>query len=384
MKIVCAPQSFKGSISASGVANAMADGIRKVDPDAEIILVPVADGGDGTLETLVESTGGQVHISNVTGPNNQKVLCEWGALGDNHTAVIEMARSSGLALVDESDRKPLTATTYGLGEVIKEVLGLGFRNFIIGIGGSATNDGGAGMAQALGVHLLDDAGNEIDRGGMELNQLETINLSSLDSRVSESTFMVACDVNNPLCGPEGASAVYGPQKGATPEMVKLLDNGLSNLAKVIKNDIGIDMIDMSGSGAAGGLGGGLVAFVNGILRPGVDIVLEAVGLKEKMESADLVITGEGQMDFQTVYNKAPIGVGKMAKSLGIPTLGISGSLGKGFGDVHDHGIEAALNITNAPMNLSEANERASELISSATEQALRTMKIGARVFRENI
>ena len=384
MKVVCAPQSFKGSISALGVANAMANGIRNVEPDAEVILVPVADGGDGTLETLVESTGGRVHASTVTGPNNEKVLCEWGALGDNHTAVIEMARSSGLAIVNESDRKPLSATTYGLGEVIKEALELGFRNFIIGIGGSATNDGGAGMAQALGVHLLDDADNEIDRGGMELNRLESINLSSLDSRGSESTFMIACDVNNPLCGPEGASAVYGPQKGATPKMVQLLDNGLSNMAKVIKNDIGIDIMDMSGAGAAGGLGGGLVAFVNGTLRPGVDIVLEAVGLKEKMYDADLVITGEGQMDFQTVYSKAPIGVAKMAQSLGIPTLGISGSLGDGFRDVHDHGIEAALNITNAPMNLSEANERASELISSATEQALRTMKIGARIFGKNI
>ena len=256
------------------------------------------------------------------------------------------------------------------------------KNFIIGIGGSATNDGGAGMAQALGVHLLDSEGNEIKRGGLELNKLQSINLSELDGRVHDSKFMVACDVSNPLCGPEGASAVYGPQKGATPEMIELLDSGLSNMSTVVKHDVGLEIMDMAGAGAAGGLGGGLVAFINGTLRPGVDIVLDAVQLQEKMIGADLVITGEGQMDFQTVYSKAPIGVAKMANSMGIPVIGISGSLGKGFEEVHDHGVQAAISIINAPMKLSEASERARGLVSSATEQALRIMRIGVKVFDE--
>ncbi len=380
MKVVIAPQAFKGSIGALDVATAIGEGVRRVIPDADLELVPVADGGDGTLETLVEATGGEIRTATVTGPLGETVTAQWGALGDGATAIIEMARTSGLAMVPHEKRDPRTTTTYGLGEAIKNALDAGFRAFILGIGGSATNDGGAGVAQALGVRLLDDEGHDLSHGGAALARLDRIDMSGLDSRVSESRFSVACDVNNPLTGPEGASAVYGPQKGATPEMVAQLDAALARLAEVVKRDIGAEINDIPGAGAAGGLGGGLIAFVDGTLRAGVDIVLDTVELESKLKGADLVITGEGQMDFQTVYNKAPIGVARMAKANGIPVIAISGSLGRGFSDVHEHGIDAVLPITSAPLTLDEASERAAELAASAAEQALRLMKAGARVF----
>ena len=383
MKIVIAPQTFKGSISALEVARAMSEGVRRVERDAETVLVPVADGGDGTLETLVESSAGEIRTSEVTGPLGEKVTARWGAMGDGNTAVIEMARTSGLALVPIEKRNPLKTTTYGLGEVIKHALEAGFRRFIVGIGGSATNDAGAGMAQALGVRLQDKAGEDLPFGGAALARLERIDTTGLDPRAKQSQFSVACDVNNPLTGPEGASAVYGPQKGATPQMVAQLDGALVNLAQVVNRDLRIQINDVTRSGAAGGLGGGLIAFLNADLRAGVDIVLDTVGLDRQLEGADLVITGEGQMDFQTVYNKAPIGVAKMAKARNIPVVSISGSFGEGFTDVHQHGIDAAAAITSAPMSLEEASTQAADLITSATEQALRLMKVGSRVFHED-
>ena len=380
MKVVIAPQTFKGSISALEVAGAMSEGVRRVIGEAETVLVPVADGGDGTLETLVEASAGEVHTSEVTGPLGESVTASWGAMGDGNTAVIEMARTSGLALVPAEKRDPLLTTTYGLGEVIARALDAGFRSYIIGIGGSATNDGGAGMAQALGVRLLDAEGGDLPFGGAALARLHRIDMSGLDPRTGQSQFSVACDVNNPLTGPEGASAVYGPQKGATPDMVAQLDDALAHLADVAKRDIGADINDVPGAGAAGGLGGGLIAFLNGSLRPGVDIVLDAVGLDKHLERADLVITGEGCLDYQTVYDKAPIGVARRAKARGIPVISISGSLGERHTEVHRHGIDAASAITYAPMGLDESSERAHELIAAATEQALRFMRVGAQVF----
>ena len=377
MKIVIAPDSYKGSIYASDAARAMEDGVRRVLPDAEVVLVPVADGGDGTLETLVETSGGRIITSDVTGPLGEPVSAQWGAMGDGVTAVAEMARTSGLALVRLEDRDPLNATTYGLGEVILEALEAGYRRFILGIGGSATNDAGAGMAQALGVRLLDADGAELQPGGAALARLARIDTSGLDSRAVEAEFDVACDVNNPLTGPEGASAVYGPQKGATPEMIKQLDAALANFAEVVKRDLGADVDGVPGSGAAGGLGGGIMAFLGGRLRPGVDIVLDTVDLESRLDGADLIITGEGCMDFQTVYNKAPIGVARLAGERNIPVIGVSGSLGDGFTDVHEHGIAAAVAITHAPMTLDEATDRVAELIASATEQAVRLVRVGA-------
>ena len=380
MKVIIAPQTFKGSISALEVAAAMAEGVKRAVPDADTELVPVADGGDGTLETLVEATGGEVHTASVTGPLGDRVEAGWGALGGGRTAVVEMARTSGLALVSPGERNPLTATTYGLGEIIAQALDAGFRSFIIGIGGSATNDAGAGMAQALGVRLLDSHGSDLPPGGAALARLERIDMSGLDSRARESTFSVACDVSNPLTGPEGASAVYGPQKGATPEMVAQLDAALSHMAEVALRDLGKSISEVAGAGAAGGLGGGMIAFLGGTLRAGVDIVLDAVDLRSHLEGADLVITGEGQLDFQTVYNKAPIGVARLAKERGIPVIAVSGSLGKGFTDVHEHGIDAALAITPAPITLEESSRQARELAASAAEQAMRLISIGPRVF----
>ena len=377
MKIVIAPDSYKGSIYASDAARAMEVGVRRVLPDAEVVLVPVADGGDGTLETLVETSGGRIITSDVTGPLGEPVSAQWGAMGDGVTAVAEMARTSGLALVRLENRDPLNATTYGLGEVILEALDAGFRRFILGIGGSATNDAGAGMAQALGVRLLDAGGAELPPGGAALARLASVDASGLDPRAADADFDVACDVNNPLTGPEGASAVYGPQKGATPEMVEQLDAALANFAEVVKRDLGADVDGVPGSGAAGGLGGGIMAFLEGRLRPGVDIVLDTVDLASRLDGADLIITGEGCMDFQTVYNKAPIGVARLAGERNIPVIGVSGSLGDGFTDVHEYGIAAAVAITHAPMTLDEATDRVAELIASATEQAVRLVRVGA-------
>ena len=380
MKILIAPQAFKGSISAVDVAAAMREGVLRVLPDADISAVAVADGGDGTLETLVEGSSGEIHHIEVTGPLGELRTAEWGAMGDGSTAVIEMARTSGLALVPDEKRDPLITTTFGLGEAIIHAIDAGFRRFIIGIGGSATNDAGAGMAQALGVRLLDSAGRDLEFGGAALSRLNRIDMSGLNDAVRSCEFLVACDVNNPLTGPTGASAIYGPQKGATSEMIERLDAALLHFAEVVKRDIGVEINDIPGSGAAGGLGGGMIAFTNGELRAGVDIVLDTVRLNDYLAGCNLVITGEGSMDHSTIYNKAPVGVAERAKRLGIPVVGISGSLGAGFQDVHEHGIDALAAITAGPMTLDEASERAAELIANTTEQVLRFMKAGSRVF----
>ena len=376
MKIVIAPQTFKGSISALDAATAMREGVLEVFPNADTLLVPVADGGDGTLETLVDGSGGEIREAEVTGPMSERRTAQWGAMGDGVTAVIEMARTSGLALVRLDQRDPLNATTYGLGEIIGEALNNGFRQFIMGIGGSATNDAGAGMAQALGVRLLDGEGCELRHGGAALANLAHIDMSRADPRIGVSRFLVACDVNNPMTGPEGASAVYGPQKGATPEMAQTLDDALLHFSKVVSHDIGAEINEMQGAGAAGGLGGGMVAFLGAELRAGVDIVLDAVGLDDALEGADLVLTGEGALDYQTVYSKAPIGVAERARRRGIPVVAIAGTLGDRYRLVHEHGIEAALAITSAPMSLEEASSRSAELIADTAAQALRLIRMG--------
>ncbi len=376
MKILVAPQEFKGSISALSASEAAKNGILRVFPKAEVVLCPVADGGDGTLETLVEVSGGEVRTCSVQNPIGETIQAQWGAMGDGATAVIEMARTSGLALLSLDERDPLNASTYGLGQAISEALNEGFRKFIVGIGGSATNDAGAGMAQALGANLLDDRGNTISFGGAALSNLQTVDISNMDSRIKDSKFLVACDVSNPLTGEEGASAVYGPQKGATPEMVQKLDDALSNFAAVVKKDLKKDVSEMSGAGAAGGLGAGMMAFMGAELKAGVDIVLDTVNLRDKLTSVDLVITGEGGMDFQTIYNKAPIGVARIASEHNIPTIAIAGLLGSNFKIVHEHGIRAATSIVNGPITLEEASDRAFELISDSVEESLRFISVG--------
>ena len=376
LKVVAAPQTFKGSISALNAAEAISIGVKNIYPSAEVLLCPVADGGDGTLETLVEVSNGNIVECVVEGPTGTPVEAQWGAMGDEQTAVIEMARTSGLALLDLNERDPLNASTYGLGEAILSALDQNYRKFIIGIGGSATNDGGAGMAQAVGISLKDEFGIEIPRGGAALSKLHSIDTAGIDPRIKQSEFMVACDVNNPLTGPEGASAVYGPQKGATPEMITQLDEALKNFAETILRDLGEEVEHISGAGAAGGLGAGMMAFMGGTLKPGVDIVLDTVGLADKLKGTDIVITGEGGIDFQTVYDKAPIGVAKLAKNLGIPTIALAGLVGKDFQVVHREGIESVFSIVNGPMTLENASSNAHRLIVESTEQVMRLLRVG--------
>ncbi len=377
-KVVIAPQAFKGSLSALEIARAIEAGVLQAAPDVQTVLVPVADGGDGTLQALVDSSGGKIITSTVTGPLRQPVQAQWGAMGDGVTAVIEMARASGLALLMREERAPLIATTLGTGELIKIALDSGHRKFIVGIGGSATNDGGAGMAQALGARLLDRQGLELPPGGAALAHLDRIDISGMDTRLAAAAFTVACDVNNPLCGDTGASAIFGPQKGATPDMVKQLDAALWHFADIIQRDLRQDVRNRAGAGAAGGLGAGLMAFVDADLRAGVDIMLEAVGLAAKLDNADLVITGEGQIDRSTAFNKAPVGVAALAKPRNIPVIAIAGSIGDGYERVHSLGIDAVFSLVTGPMALDEAMNRTRELIARTTEQAVRAVMIGTR------
>ena len=375
-KILLSPQEFKESLSGYEVASAMKDGILRVDPLVNIEISPVADGGDGTLKTMVDVTNGNIVEETVENPLGDQIQAEWGKLGTSQTAVIEMARTSGLALLSLDQRDPLKATTYGLGEIILDALDHGFRKFIIGIGGSATNDAGAGMAQALGVGLFDSSGKTLGFGGQALEDLDSIDFDSIDPRLKDSTFLIACDVNNPLIGPEGASYIYGPQKGADEEKIQILDQALSNFGEIVEKQLGIHVLTVPGSGAAGGLGAGFLAFLNAQLKTGVDIVLDQVKIEEKLEGVDLVITGEGAIDFQTIYNKAPIGVAKLAQKYSIPTVGIAGMLGKDYTLVHNEGLQAVRSITTGPMSLQDASKSASQLISEAVEQSLRFIQVG--------
>lgn len=376
MRIVVAPDSFKGSVSALGVANAMEKGILTVFPDAEVLKAPIADGGEGTVEALVEATGGQIIYEEVTGPLGEPVKAYWGILGDGETAVIEMAAASGLPLVPKEKRDPRVTTTYGTGQLIKSALEKNIKKIIIGIGGSATNDGGAGMAQALGVRFFDAAGSELPQGGAALANLAKIDLSNMDPKVAEAEIMVACDVDNPLCGPRGASAVYGPQKGATPEMVAQLDSALMVYAEAAKAITGKDMANYPGAGAAGGLGAGLLFFTNAELRPGVEIVLEASGFEAMVKTADLLITGEGRTDFQTAFGKAPVGAAKVAKQYGVPVICISGGLGDGADDVLAQGIDGLASIVPQPMPLEDCMQKGVQLVENAAARVCRLIKVG--------
>jgi glycerate kinase len=327
MRIVIAPNAFKGSLSALEAATAIGEGIRIAAPDADLVLVPIADGGDGTVDALVAATQGERRTRRVHGPLGDPVDAEYGVIDQGSTAVIEMAKAAGLALVPKDKRDPRVTTTYGVGELLQYAYDEGARRFIVGIGGSATNDGGAGMAQALGYHLLDDKGLELPPGGLALKRLARIHVGGVHANWKETEVDVACDVTNPLTGPRGASAVYGPQKGATPDMVAELDAALHHFAEVIRRDLGVDVEQLPGAGAAGGLGAGLVAFVGARLRPGAEMVMEALHLDERLTGAELVITGEGRIDSQTArFGKGPAAVARHAKSAGIPVVAIGGSV----------------------------------------------------------
>jgi glycerate kinase len=378
MKIVIAPDSFKGSMTATAAAEAMGRGVRKVLPGAEIDLVPMADGGEGTVEALVTATGGRIVPVRVTGPLGEPVEAFFGLLGDGQTAVIEMAAASGLPHVAPERRNPLLTTTYGTGELVRAALDAGARRLIIGLGGSATVDGGVGMVQALGGRFLDAAGQELPPGGGALTRLARIDLSRLDPRLAACQITAACDVDNPLTGPKGAAAVFGPQKGADPAMVEMLDQGLGQLAAVIRRDLGQDVEHLPGAGAAGGMGGGLVALLGATLRPGVEIVIEASRLRERLAGASLCLTGEGGTDFQTAHGKTPMGVARVAKAHGVPVLCLSGGLGRDYEAVYAVGIDAVMSIVPGPISLEEAVRRGPELAEAAAARALRLARIGLR------
>ncbi|WP_026485991.1 glycerate kinase [Caldanaerobius polysaccharolyticus] len=373
MKIVVAPDSFKGNMTAYEVAYHVEKGIKRVFKDAEVVILPMADGGEGTVEALVKATRGQIISLDVMGPQRDKVKGFYGILGDGKTAVVEIAAASGLPLVSEDRLNPETATSYGTGELIRDALNHGIKKLIIGLGGSATNDGGAGIAQALGVKLMDEKGNAIDLGGINLKNLHHIDMSELDKRINDVEVLVACDVDNPLCGPRGASAVYGPQKGATPEMVIRLDEALAHFADVVKKDLGIDIMNMPGAGAAGGAGGGLVAFLGACLQPGIKLVCDAVNLDEQLKGADLVITGEGKIDGQTAHGKTPVGVASYAKRHGVPVFAIGGMLGEGYEVLHDYGIDALFDINPRTMTLSESIKESPENLEKVTEEIMRAI-----------
>ncbi len=376
MKIVVAPNAFKGSLSATEAAKAMAEGIERVLPKAEVIQVPVADGGDGLIDVAVEALRGERRTLEVTGPRENPVFADFCYVKSRGLATIEMALASGLALLPENLQDPTLTTTFGTGELIRAALDLGVRRIHTGIGGSATNDGGIGMAQALGARFLDKDGKDLPGIGSSLSSIAEIDLSDLDPRIEETAFEAVCDVNNPLCGPEGAAAVYGPQKGASPDQVEELDQGLKNLATVIQKQLGLDVMNMPGAGAAGGLGAGLHAFLGAKLCRGIDLIFEMVGLEEKLLDADLVFTGEGQIDFQTVFGKAPGGVAAAAKAQGIPCFAIAGSVGSELGDLYENGISAVFSLCTSPTTLEESMKNARENLAMVTQQALRAFLAG--------
>ncbi len=363
MKVLVAPDSYKGSLSSKQVCQAIEEGLLKACEGAfEVVKVPIADGGEGTVDAFLSALGGELIELTVTGPLGKPVHSCYGILPDG-TAVIEMAAASGLSLVPTHQRNPLVTTTYGTGQLIMNALDRGCSRFIVGIGGSATNDAGVGMLQALGIKFLDDAGKEVSWGGGNLDKVATIDLKGMDSRLKNAQVLVACDVDNPLCGEKGASAVYGPQKGATPDMVKLLDRNLSHLADVVASVLGKDHRNDPGAGAAGGLGFAFKAFLDAQMRRGIDVVMEATHMDTLAAQSDIIITGEGRTDFQTAqFGKAPSGVANLGKRVGKPVLLISGALGEGYQELFDQGVVAAFSIANAPMSLQEAMENAYSLL----------------------
>ncbi|MCJ7690289.1 MAG: glycerate kinase [Clostridiaceae bacterium] len=375
MKIIIAPDSFKGSLSALEVCENIEKGIRVVFDNAEIIKVPMADGGEGTVQSLVDATGGKLINLKVKDPLMRTINAFYGILGDGTTAIIEMAAASGITLLSEEERNPMQTTTYGTGQIIKHALDMECKNFIIGIGGSATNDGGAGMLQALGVKLLDESGNEIGFGGGNLEKLCVIDLSKIDSRIKLCNIVAACDVDNPLCGERGASYIFGPQKGADQNMIITLDNNLSHYADMVEKYLGISIVNYPGAGAAGGLGGGLLAFLNAKLEPGINIVIETTALEEKVRDADLVITGEGMIDYQTQYGKTPYGVAKLAKKYNIPVIAIAGGIGRGAEELYSKGFDSIFSIVDKPMALEEAMENSALLLQKTAERIMRVVKI---------
>lgn len=376
MKIVIAPDSYKESLSATEVAQAIEKGFREIFPEAQFVSVPVADGGEGTVEAMIAATQGRAMTSTVTGPLGDAVEARWGISGDGATAFIEMAAASGLALVPPEQRNPLVTTSYGTGELILRALESGVNNIIIGIGGSATNDGGAGMVQALGAKLCDADGTPIGFGGGSLTSLNHIDISGLDARLQTCSIRVACDVTNPLTGPSGASCIFGPQKGASAEMIVELDRNLAHYAEVIKKSLRVDVKAVPGSGAAGGMGAALMAFLGAELRSGIEIVTQALNLEEHIHDCTLVVTGEGRIDSQSIHGKVPVGVASVAKKYHKPVIGIAGSLTRDVGIVHQYGIDSVFSVLNRIGSLEEAFREAAENIYLTSRNIAATLQVG--------
>ena len=384
MKIVIAPDSFKGSVSSAQACESIAEGIRRVLPDAQIISIPMADGGEGTVEAMVQSTQGTFRTINVTGPLAEPLDAVYGILGTpksnsesaTMTAVIEMSAAAGLTLVPKDKRNPLHTTTHGVGQLIRDAMDQGCRNFIIGIGGSGTNDGGAGMAQALGVRFLDHRQNEITEymTGARLGRIDSMDMSQLDSRIAESHFVVACDVQNPLLGPTGATRTYGPQKGADAEALEILENNMTHIFTRIEKLVGKTIRNIPGSGAAGGIGASLIAFADATLQSGVEIVLHYSRFVERAAGADLIITGEGRIDGQTVYGKTVAGVAAAARNLHIPVIALAGDIGPDARKVLDIGVSAYLPITSGPITLSRAIVNTPDNLANTAEQVIRIFR----------
>ncbi len=381
MKILIAPDSFKHSLSAKKAAASLAEGFQRVFPDAEIMQVPVADGGEGTLQALVDATGGRIETVQVHDPLMRTVTSRYGILGDGRTAVIEMAAASGLELLDDDELDPLAATTFGTGELMHFALDEGCSAMIIGIGGSATNDGGTGMARALGARFLDANGREIEHGGGGLNELAEIDLSGLDKRLKECDITLAADVSNPLTGDDGAARVYGPQKGADNEEVEIIEANLVRLAELIRKQLAKDIEHQPGAGAAGGLGAGLMAFAGAHLHHGFDVVKEIVKLEEKIRQADLVVTGEGKIDRQTQFGKTPQGVTDLAVKHDKPVIAFAGFLGPEHHELYSKGFGAIFPITDKPMTLKEALQNADALLADAAERVGRAIRISGELWQ---
>lgn len=379
MKIVIAPDSFKDSLSAAEVADAIVFGLQEVIPDAELVKCPMADGGEGTIDSILAGTPGESRSIRVTGPLGLPVNARWGWLAESRTAIIEMAEASGLQLVPLEQRDACSSSTHGTGELILEALNAGAAKIILTIGGSATNDCGAGMLRALGARLVDEAGLPVAPGGLALTGLADIDIQDLDPRLADVQFEVAADVDNPLCGSQGASFIFARQKGAKAAQVQLLDNALSHFADMCARLLNEDHRDAAGAGAAGGVGFAAKAFLGATFRPGVEVVAELTGLARHVRGADLVITGEGRFDAQTLRGKTPLGVTRIAQQYRVPVIVLAGTLGEGYADMYAEGIAAAFSITSGPMTLQEACRQAPVLLKERARDIARTLCMGMRI-----
>ena len=370
MKIIAAPDSFKGSLTAKAAACAIEEGIKRHNASIEIIKIPLADGGEGTAQTLCDATGGTMVSAVVRDPLMREITAQYALLGGGKTAVIEMAEASGLPLLKASERNPLITTTYGTGQLVRAALDRGCRRFIMAIGGSATNDGGMGMMAALGAVFYDRDGRALMQGGGALPALAGIDIAGLDARLAEAEFVAACDVNNPLCGENGAAAVFGPQKGASLADVKLLDGGLANYGQHLQKLFGREFAQCPGAGAAGGLGAGLAAFLNSRMEPGAALVKKEVRFAQRLAGADLLITGEGRMDMQTLSGKTPFAAACEAKALGVPAIAVCGGLGD-LDEAFYTYFQSVCSIVSRPMALEEATENAYGLLADAVFRMMR-------------